>query len=123
MKELHSQIEINASPERVWSILTDFASYPQWNPFIRRISGQLKVGERFEVLLEPPDGRGITLRPTVLSVEPNRQLRWLGHLWVPGLLDAEHSLATQPLEENRVRFIQSEMFNGVLVPLLARSLG
>src|SRR5215210_3711516 len=55
-------------------------------------------------------------------VEPNRQLRWLGHLWVPGLLDAEHSLATQPLEENRVRFIQSEMFNGVLVPLLARSL-
>jgi hypothetical protein len=122
MKELHSQIGINASAERVWRILTDFASYPQWNPFIRRISGELKVGERLEVRLEPPDGRGITLRPTLLSAEPNRQLRWLGHLWVPGLLDAEHSLAIQPLEENRVRFIQSEMFKGLLVPLLARSL-
>jgi hypothetical protein len=122
MKELHSRIEINASEERVWEILTDFASYPQWNPFIRRISGDLEVGERLEVRLEPPDSRGITLRPTVLSVEPNRQLRWVGHLLVPGLFDGEHSLATEPLEQNRVRFVQHEVFKGVLVRLLARSL-
>jgi hypothetical protein len=122
MKELHSQIDIDASAEQVWDILTDFASYPQWNPFIRRISGELKAGERLEVRLEPPDSRGITLRPTVLSAEPNRQLRWLGHLFVPGLFDGEHSLAIHPLVENRVRFVQSEVFKGVLVPLLARSL-
>ena len=122
MKELQSQIGNDASSERVWAILTDFASYPQWNPFIRRISGELKVGERLDARLEPPGGRGITLRPTVLSAEPNRQLRWLGHLLVPGLFDGEHSLLIQPLEENRVRFIQSEMFKGLLVPLLARSL-
>jgi hypothetical protein len=122
MKELHSQIEINASPDRVWDILTDFASYPQWNPFIRRISGELKVGKRLDVRLEPPGGRGITLRPTVLSAEPNRELRWLGHLLVSGLFDGEHSLAIQPLEENRVRFVQGDVFKGVLVPLLARSL-
>ena len=122
MKELHSQIGINASAERVWSILTDFASYPEWNPFIRRISGELKVGERLDARLEPPGGRGITLRPTVLRAEPNRELRWLGHLLVPGLFDGEYSLLIQPLEESRVRFIQSEMFKGLLVPLLARSL-
>jgi hypothetical protein len=122
MKELHSQIGINASAERVWRILTDFASYPQWNPFIRRISGELKVGERLDARLEPPGGRGITLRPTILSAEPYRELRWLGHLLVPGLFDGEHSLLIQPLEENRVQFIQSEMFRGLFVPLLARSL-
>ena len=122
MKELHSQIEINASAERVWDILSDFASYPQWNPFIRRISGELKVGERLEVRLEPPDSRGITLRPTVLRAEPNRLMRWVGHLFVPGLFDGEHTLATEPLGENRVRFVQHEAFKGVLVRLLARSL-
>jgi hypothetical protein len=58
MKELHSEIEIDASAERVWDILTDFASYPQWNPFIRRIGGELEVGERLEVRLQPPDSRG-----------------------------------------------------------------
>jgi len=122
MKELHSEIEIAASAERVWGILTDFASYPQWNPFIRRISGKVEVGEHLDVRLEPPDSRGITFRPKVLSAEPNRELRWLGHLWVPGLFEGEHSLVTEPLEENRVRFVQSEAFKGVLIPLLARSL-
>ena len=79
MKELHSEIEIDASAASVWRILTDFSSYPQWNPFIRRISGELATGERLEVRLEPPETRGITLRPAVLNAEPNHQLRWLGH--------------------------------------------
>ena len=40
MKQLHTQIEIYVSDKRVWELLTDFASYPQWNPFIRHISGR-----------------------------------------------------------------------------------
>jgi hypothetical protein len=116
MKELHTEIEIDASAERVWGILTDFASYPQWNPFIRRIGGELEVGERLEVRLEPTDSRGITMRPKVLSAEPNRLMRWLGRLLVPGLFDGEHSLAIQPLEGNSVRFVQHEAFKGCLSP-------
>lgn len=122
MKELHSEIEIDTSAELVWGVLTDFASYPEWNPFVRKISGEPKVGERLEVRLEPPGGRGITLRPTVLKAEPERELRWLGHLWVSGLFDGEHSLSIHPLGENHVRFVQAETFRGVLLPLFARSL-
>jgi hypothetical protein len=122
IKELHSQIEINASAQRVWRLLTDFASYPQWNPFIRSISGQLAPGERLQARIEPPGGQGMTFKPKVLNAEPNRELRWLGHLLVPGLFDGEHSFTIQPLEDNRVRFIQREAFKGLLVPLFARSL-
>ena len=122
MKELHSQIDISASAERVWELLTDFASYPQWNPFIRHISGEPTTGERLKVRLEPPESRGITLRPKVLAAEPNHQLRWPGHLLVPGLLDAEHSFIIRSLEEDRVRFVHTEAFRGLLVPLFARSL-
>jgi hypothetical protein len=122
MKQLHTEIEIDAPAERVWGVLTDFASYPQWNPFIRQISGEPSTGERLEVRLEPPESRGITLRPRVLSAEPHHQLRWLGHLLVPGLFDGEHSFIIQPLQENRVRFVQREAFRGLLVPLFARSL-
>jgi len=122
MKELHSEIEIAAPAERVWRVLTDFPSYPQWNPFIRRIRGEPKTGERLEVRLEPPGGRGMTFRPKLLNVEANRELRWLGHLFVPGLFDGEHWLTIEPLGESRVRFVQREEFRGLLVPLLARSL-
>ena len=122
MKQLHTEIEIEAPAERVWELLTDFASYPEWNPFIRSISGQPTPGERLEVRLELPGGRGMTFKPKVLNAEPNRKLRWMGHLLVPGLFDGEHSFTIQPLEENRVRFVQREAFKGLLVPLFSRSL-
>jgi uncharacterized membrane protein len=60
MKQLHTEVEIEAPAERVWELLTDFATYPEWNPFIRSISGQPAPGERLEVRIEPPSGRGMT---------------------------------------------------------------
>jgi hypothetical protein len=122
MKELRTEIEIQASAERVWQLLTDFPAFPQWNPFIRKASGNIRVGERLEVRLQPSGASAMTFRPTVLKVEPNREFRWLGHLLIPGLFDGEHSFTIEPLGEGRVRFTQREVFTGLLVPLLARGL-
>ena len=122
MKELRSEIEIGAPPERVWRVLTDFAAYPEWNPFIRRVSGRPEVDERLVVRMRPSGTRGMTFRPTVMKVEPSRELRWLGHLLVPGIFDGEHIFEIEELERDRVRFVQREVFKGLLVPLLARSL-
>ena len=122
MKELHTETDIEAPAERVWELLTDFDSYPQWNPFIRNISGLPSPDERLEVRLEPPGGRGMTFKPKVLNAEPNRELRWLGNLLVPGLFDGEHSFTIEPLDEARVLFVQREEFRGLLVPLFSRSL-
>ena len=122
MKELHSQIEIRASAERVWQVLTDFTTYPEWNPFIRRVNGRPEVGERLVVRMQPSGTRGMTFRPTVMKAEPNRQLRWLGRLLVPGLFNGEHIFEIEELDRDRVLFIQREVFKGLLVPLLARSL-
>jgi hypothetical protein len=122
MKELHSEIEINAPAQRVWEVLTDFASYPRWNPFIRRASGVPRTGERLEVRIEPLGSRGMTFRPEVLNAEANHELRWLGHLFVRGLFDGEHSFTIEPLGESRVRFVQREVFRGLLVPLFSSAL-
>jgi hypothetical protein len=120
MKELRSQIEIQASAERVWQILTDLASFPQWNPFIRRASGNIQVGERLKINIQPSGARGMTFRPTVLKAEPNRELRWKGHLLIPGLFDGEHIFTIEPLGANRVHFVQREIFTGLLVPFFTR---
>jgi hypothetical protein len=120
---LHSEIMIDASPERVWAILTDFEAYPTWNPFIRRIAGQPVTGTRLEVQLVPLGSRGMTFRPTVLEALPNRSLRWLGHLGLRGVFDGEHSLQIEPVGENQVRFVQSEHFSGALATMLLRLIG
>jgi hypothetical protein len=122
MQVLHTEIEINASAERVWQVLTDFAAYPQWNPFIRRVEGEARTGARLRVFVQPAGGKGMSFRPTVLVMDPSRELRWLGRLWVPGLFSGEHSFTIEPLSEYRVRFIQRERFEGALVPLLAKML-
>ena len=115
MRELRREIEIDARPERVWAVVTDFAAYPEWNPFIRRINGEAREGARLEVRIEPPGGQAMTFKPTVRAIEPNRELRWLGRLLVPGIFDGEHSLRIEQLNDGRSRFVQSEHFRGVLV--------
>lgn len=122
MREISAEIDIGAPPERVWSVLTDFSSYPDWSPFIRQISGEPAVGARLRVRIEPPGGRGMTFRPRVVVSEPSRELRWLGRLGAPGLFDGEHSLRLEPLDGARTRFVHSERFRGALVPLFGSGL-
>jgi hypothetical protein len=50
----------------------------------------------------------MNFKPTVLAVEPERELRWIGRFLVRGLFDGEHSFRIEPLDHNRSRFIQSE---------------
>ena len=115
---LRTEIDINASGERVWRVLTDFGAYGAWNPFITSISGQVKQGARLKVRVHPPGGRGMTFRPTVLVADPDRELRWIGRLLLPGIFEGEHAFQITPLENGRVRLRQQETFRGFLVPLL-----
>ena len=118
MKEIHTEIEIAAPAEKIWDVLTDFASFPQWNPFMKTAQGEPSPGNRLEVYIQPPEGMGMTFKPTVLKAEPGRELRWLGHLFVPGLFDGEHYFLIEAHGDGGARFIQGERFTGVLVPLM-----
>ena len=60
MKELRSDVTINVPAERVWELLTDFNSFPDWNPFVQRVSGVVGVGEKLVVYVKPPGGMGMS---------------------------------------------------------------
>jgi hypothetical protein len=121
-KQLRTQIDIDATPEQVWGVLTDFAAFPDWNPFMVRAEGDVRRGERLTIRMQPDNGRAMTFRPTVLEAEPNQRLRWMGRVLVPGVFDGEHSFTIEPLGAGKVRLIQEEEFRGILVPLMARTL-
>jgi hypothetical protein len=122
MQELRTEIEFDGTTDEVWTILTDLQAYPQWNPFIEKVDGELGVGAKLDVRLQPVDERGITMHPTVLAAEPGRELRWIGHLMIPGVFDGEHRFLIEEAGPSRVRFTQSERFGGILVPLLWKKL-
>ena len=118
-KEIKTEIVINASPDKVWAILNDFNNYPKWNPFIKSIKGEVKVGNKITVRIEPPNTKGMTFKPKVLAYETNKELRWIGHLLFTGLFDGEHKFVLIDNENGTTTFRQSEKFKGIFVGLLS----
>lgn len=122
MREIVTEIEIEASPENVWQILMDFAAYPKWNPFIKSIEGKPQVEAGLKVFIQPPGSSGMNFSPTVTAFERAKNFQWKGRLLLPGIFDGTHSFIIEPVNENRVLFIHSEQFSGLLVPILWRKL-
>ena len=122
-RQLQAEVEVHGSAEQVWEVLTDFAAYHEWNPFIYQAAGESVPGQRLELHMRLPGRRPTTFRPEVLEADPGRGLRWLGRLLVPGLFDGEHRFTIEPLGPGRVRLDQHEEFRGVLAGLLLRFLG
>ncbi len=120
-KRLSAHVDIQAAPERVWDVLTDLSAYPEWNPFIVRAEGVVERGRRLTLTMQPVGGRAMTLRPRLVAVAIDRELRWRGKLGVPGLMDAEHTFLLEP-QAGGTRLIHQERFRGVLVPFVAASL-
>ena len=120
--EIERSVEIHATAAQVWRHLTDTSSYGEWNPFIRRLSGELREGAKLKAEIRPPGSKAMTFEPMVLRVRPGQELRWLGHLFVPRLFDGEHSFRIEETSLGRVRLTQAERFSGVLVRPLRRGL-
>ncbi len=116
-KELRTETVIHASAIRIWEILMDFNSYPNWNPFIVSINGNQVAGSTLTAILQLPGGMGMTMRPKVLMVKDNQEFRWKGHLLIPGLFDGEHIFELRENNDDTTTFIQRELFSGILIPL------
>lgn len=121
-KEIKTEILIHATPEKVWSILTNFENYPNWNPFIKFIKGEVKVGNKITARIEPPEANGMTFKPKILTYEVNKELSWIGHFLFTGIFDGEHKFELIDNGNGTTTFKQSEKFKGILVPLLKKQL-
>lgn len=115
---LRTDIEIDASPEKVWSVLTDLPSYPQWNPFIRSAVGTLEKGSFIAVVVQPSGAKPMKGKGEVLVLDPPREMVWAAKLGASWIFRGEHHFAVEPLPDGKSRFVQREDFTGILVPLL-----
>lgn len=119
MKKIETEISILASPDQVWAVLADFGRYPEWNPFLRSIQGEQRVGATLEVRIQPPGGSGMTFRPEVLRFDAEKEFRWKGKLFVKGVFDGEHYFILQKKGEKETLMVHGEIFSGFLVGMLS----
>ncbi len=118
MLTIEDQIEINAPAAVIWDCLMDFTHYPQWNPLIPFIEGTPTPGSSLNIRLTPPGLAACNYTLKVTAVAHATEFSWLGHLFMPGLMDGDHSFVIKHVAEGKTLFIQRETFQGILIPFL-----
>jgi len=113
LKEIRTEIIINSTPEKAWEVLTNFNNFSQWNPFIRQIIGEPKIGTKLQLSLLTSSGKTRTYSPIVTKVEPPNELRWMGKAFIPGIFDGERIFIIEPIKTNQIRFVHIEIFKGL----------
>ena len=123
MKTITTEIIINANKEKVWKILTDFQSYPEWNPFITRIQGDIKSGSRIMVTMNIEGRKPTSFKPYIVSIMPGEKFCWKGKLFVKGLFDGTHHFTLDETADGKTRLIQGENFTGLLTGPVLQKIG
>ena len=115
-----TEIEIDAPASAVWKELADTDAYGDWNPFVRRISGDLEAGEYLEVTVGADGNSPMDFTPEVLVADENEELRWVGRLGFKGIFDGEHYFILEETDRGTTIFHHGETFTGLLgYPLIA----
>ena len=120
MKELKTEIIINASKEEVWNVLTHYESYPEWNPLIQKIEGDRHVGGKLRNTLIL-NGKTSVFKPKILKWEENNHFEWLGGTAL--IFTGRHYFILEEVGPNQTKLIHGERFGGLLCPIIMRQIG
>ncbi|MCP4138275.1 MAG: SRPBCC domain-containing protein [bacterium] len=115
-KDITTEITMDAPINTVWLELTDFSKYPDWNPFIKKLTGDIKEGNTIEVTFHAKGSDPMVFTPEIKLKEKNKILQWEGKFLLPGIFTGKHTFELTKLEENKTKLVQKENFKGILVP-------
>lgn len=108
-KKLHTEIIIDATPEQVWTVLTDTKSYEDWGEFIRKVDGTIcdKCSLYFFLDLGGPELAKI---PHTIFVKKGKYFGWQ-QPFGGGIVD-NHRFIIKRYGKNKTKFIQSDYVKG-----------
>lgn len=119
--ETHTSTTVEADRATVWTVLTDFETYEEWNPTLPRARGSAEIGERLWLVVALPNRVTVPVRPRVTVVEAERELRW--QVSLGDLVRTEHVVSIERRPSGVVRLEQSERVDGPLAIPFMEHLG
>ena len=119
MKEYSSTAVIQATPDKIWEILTDAPSYPSWNPSVDRVEGTIAPGETIKVLVKVNPGRAFPVKVTEFKLA--EKMVWSGGMPL-GLFKGVRTYTLTPEGDGATRFTMREEYTGPLLPMIWRSI-
>ena len=119
MKTFQVSISIRATPDAIWEILTDASRYTTWNTTVDKVEGRIAPGEKVTVHAKLSPGRAFPVKVT--EFVPGRKMAWTGGMPL-GLFKGERTFTLTPRGDGMVEFRMTEVFGGLLSPLIERSI-
>lgn len=117
MRELRTEIEIDAPLTKVWSILIDFESWKEWNPIVNQAIGTAAPGAKLSITMRGKDGKDANkYMPIVTSIEEPTSFRWRAKM-MAGFLFTNDKVFELEEVGSGTRFVHIEAFSGILVPM------
>ena len=117
MKIFQATIQINASAETVWEIITDAKRYPEWDPGMVRIEGTIAEGEIISSYTKLSPNRAFKTKVT--EFEPYNRMVWQGGMPL-GLFKSVRVSSIVSGEDGSIQFTVEEKFSGLLLPLFGK---
>lgn len=120
--KIEMDIAIEATPETIWGILSDFAAYPEWNPYLKEVRGAVALEAEIELDLlynHPkgrPEGQSATERARVTAFSAPRYFSWVwthsrGDWW----LSAERIFRIKARQDGKCTFFNEAYYSGLSV--------
>lgn len=116
-------VDIDATPETVWRVLTDFDQYEQWNPLAVRCQTSLVPGEPIDMWVRLGPGPLRKQREWVRTNTPGREFSYQMKPIGLGLLRSLRTQSLTELEGNRTRYTAHFEVRGWLQPVVRLLLG
>jgi len=110
---------IEADPQVIWGLLTHGSEYPDWNPAVLGIEGEVREGETIWLTSIVNPGRQFKLR--VSQVDPPRHMKWSDGMPM-GLFRGTRSFDVIPKGIGTTEFRMEEAYTGLMAPLITRSI-
>ncbi len=111
------EVNIRATPDRIWGLLTDAKDFPRWNSTVTSVEGEIREGGRLRLHV-PGTDRMFT--PKVSRVVPNERMTWTGG-FAP-LFKGIRTFELRPHGDGTTDFTLAERFSGLMLPLAKASM-
>jgi len=117
MREISSEIEINAPLTEVWAILMDFDKWSEWNPTVNQIYGTATLGSKLGITMAGPEGKDDQkYSAEITTFETPRSFRWRAVMIAGFLMTNDRSFELEPAGEG-TKLVNTEHFSGLFVSL------
>jgi len=113
-----ASIDIDATPDQVWSVLADATAWPTWDSGVLRVDGTVAEGSKIALTSSVDPTRAFKIRVTELS--PSRRMVFAGGMPL-GLFRGVRTYDVTPTGAT-TRFTMREDYSGLFAGMITKSM-